>query len=66
MPLSLAEHAQRRPDADQFDWQPADDLRPEVTGDREVDLRLVHVVHSPTSHCSAGDVPLDGPLEPKS
>ena len=59
LPLALAEHARLRPDADQFDWQPSPELRPLPQGDRDVELRLVHLVHSPTSHCSAGDVPLD-------
>lgn len=65
LPLALTEHARRRPDAAQFDWQPTEDLRRQVDNDREVELRLVHVVHSPASHCSAGDVPLDGPLLPR-
>lgn len=58
LPVALAEHARLRPTADQFGWQPADDLRPDSSGDVEVELRLAHLVHSPSSHCSAGDVPL--------
>ena len=63
LPLALAEHARLRPGAEQFSWQPSPTLRPEPQGDREVELRLVHLVHSPTSHCSAGDVPLEGPSQ---
>ncbi|WP_375425028.1 phytanoyl-CoA dioxygenase family protein [uncultured Friedmanniella sp.] len=65
MPVALREHAARRPRHDQFDWQPSADLRPSAVEDTAVELRLAHVVHSPTSHCSAGDVPLDQPLRPR-
>lgn len=66
VPVALAAHAQRRPDLAPFDWQPSADLRPQTSGDTEVELRLAHLVHSPGSHCSAGDVPLDDPLQPRS
>ncbi|WP_375430814.1 phytanoyl-CoA dioxygenase family protein [uncultured Friedmanniella sp.] len=58
MPVALAEHARLRPDAAEFAWQPAEDLRPDSSGDREVELRLAHLVSSPGSFCSAGDVAL--------
>ena len=57
VPLGLASHATRRPTAAQFSWQPADELRPAPAADAQTELRVVHSVHSPGSHCSAGDVP---------
>ncbi len=57
VPLGLAEHARLRPAADQFDWRPSDSLRPAPAADTETELRVAHSVHSPGSHCSAGDVP---------
>lgn len=57
LPLALAEHRRARPASSQFSWSPSADLRPVPQGDRDAELRLVHVVHSPSSHCSAGDVP---------
>ena len=58
LPLALAEHARRRPAADQFDWQPSSELRPTPQDNDEEELRIVHLVHSPSSFCSAGDVPM--------
>jgi hypothetical protein len=66
VPLALREHARARPEADQFDWRPSDGLRPVTRGEAEVELRLAHVVHTPMSWCSAGDVPLDRPPVPGS
>ncbi len=57
VPLGLAEHARLRPEADQFGWHPSDAVRPEPAADTATELRVVHSVHSPGSHCSAGDVP---------
>ncbi len=59
LPLALDEPRRRRPASPQFDWQPSPQLRPVTDQDREVELRLAHLVHSPGSHCSAGDVPLE-------
>lgn len=66
MPVAIREHAERRPQRDQFDWRPSADLRPQTGDDAEVELRLAHLVHSPGSYCSAGDVPMDPPLLPRS
>jgi ectoine hydroxylase-related dioxygenase (phytanoyl-CoA dioxygenase family) len=56
IPLGLAEYAERNPAAEQFAWQPSDDLRPTSISDRETELRVVHTVHSPGAYCSAGSV----------
>lgn len=58
LPLALAEHVRRRPDADQFDWQATSELRPTPQDDGAEELRIAHLVHSPSSFCSAGDVAL--------
>ena len=55
LPLALRAHAEARPDADQFDWQPSPALRPPPLDDIEAELRVVHEVWSPGSFCSAGD-----------
>jgi ectoine hydroxylase-related dioxygenase (phytanoyl-CoA dioxygenase family) len=56
MPLALAEHAAARPDIRQFTWSPDPELRPAPADDREAELRIIHVGHTPGSYCSAGSV----------
>jgi ectoine hydroxylase-related dioxygenase (phytanoyl-CoA dioxygenase family) len=59
VPVGLRRHAQAFPDADQFQWNIAPDFRPEVTDDDEVELKVAHVVHTPSAYCSAGSVTKD-------
>jgi len=56
VPLALAEAARSRPDVPGFEWRAEPWLRPESSGDTETELRVVHTVHSPSAHCSAGSV----------
>ena len=55
LPLALRRHAERFPDADQFDWRVSDEFRPMVSGDEAEELRVAHIVNMPGSYCSAGD-----------
>jgi hypothetical protein len=56
LPLAIDAYGQANPGAKAFAWDIADDLRPNVGS--ESLLRVAHVVHTPGSYCSAGDVPL--------
>lgn len=57
LPLGLEAHARRFPGQEQFRWNASPELRPEMTGDADAELRIAHLVHSPGSYCSAGSVP---------
>ena len=59
IPLGLRAHRRRFPAHAQFDWRVDDGLRPDVGADEHEELRVVHAVHSPGSHCSAGSVALN-------
>ncbi len=54
VPLGLKRYVQAYPDAPQFQWQVADQFRPQMTDDEAAELKVVHVVHMPGSYCSAG------------
>ena len=54
VPLALAERARWVDTDQQFDWRIAADLRPMVTDDAAVELRVVHTAHTPGEWCSAG------------
>ena len=56
LPLAIAEHARSRRGKQPFTWRADTSLRPKTTGDNETELRVVHTVHSPSTHCSAGSV----------
>jgi ectoine hydroxylase-related dioxygenase (phytanoyl-CoA dioxygenase family) len=55
LPLGLQRYAQMRPNSEQFQWNVADEFRPETTGSEEHELKIAHLVHTPGSFCSAGD-----------
>ncbi|HEY5004770.1 MAG TPA: phytanoyl-CoA dioxygenase family protein [Ktedonobacteraceae bacterium] len=55
VPLGLQRYAQRYPDHEQFQWNIADEFRPQTTGSEEQELKIAHLVHTPGSFCSAGD-----------
>jgi ectoine hydroxylase-related dioxygenase (phytanoyl-CoA dioxygenase family) len=55
IPLALDAYAQANPGRPGYIWQIDPALRPAPTEGSE--LRIAHMVHSPGSYCSAGDVP---------
>ncbi len=55
IPLALEAYARANPGQPGYVWQVDPDLRPVPTAGPE--LRIVHIVHTPGSYCSAGDVP---------
>lgn len=57
VPVALAAHQHTYPDRTQFGWNAAGAHRPVPRGDDEVELRIVHEIHTSGSYCSAGDVP---------
>ena len=57
LPLGLEAHARRFPDSEQFQWNASPEVRPQMSGDADAELRIAHLVHSPGSYCSAGSVP---------
>ncbi len=57
VPLALRRHRRAYPQADQFAWGVTDDFRPAMTDDEDAELRVAHIVHTPGSYCSAGNVP---------
>lgn len=56
VPLALERYRQAFPDGPQFRWNVSPELRPEITGSEEQELKIAHLVHSPGSYCSAGSV----------
>jgi ectoine hydroxylase-related dioxygenase (phytanoyl-CoA dioxygenase family) len=57
LPIGLEAYRRAYPDHDQFDWQINSAYRPPVSADPSAALRIPHLVHTPGSYCSAGDVP---------
>lgn len=57
VPLGLEEHRRQNPDEAPFEWNISERRAPVVGSDREAELRIAHLVHSPGSYCSAGSVP---------
>ena len=55
LPLALEAYANANPGQAAFTWRADPDFRPAATSGAE--LRVAHLVHSPGSYCSAGDVP---------
>jgi hypothetical protein len=55
---ALEAYAAANPGQPGFVWQIKPDLRPAAVPG--TDLRVLHLVHSPASYCSAGDVPAKG------
>jgi hypothetical protein len=56
IPIGLEAHHSAFPDRDQFTWKIADRYRPDLSGDREQELKIAHLVHTAGTWCSAGDV----------
>jgi hypothetical protein len=56
IPVAQAAHALADPSATPFPWRISDDLRPQPLGDEAAELRVAHLVHTPGTYCSAGDV----------
>ena len=54
LPLALEAYAAANPGRPGFMWRADPGLRPPLM---EAELRVPHIVHSPGSYCSAGDVP---------
>ncbi len=57
VPIAVDAHQQASPEAPQFEWQIDESLQPQITNDREQELKIVHLVHSSPAFCSAGSVP---------
>ena len=55
LPLAFEAYANANPGQPGFAWQIDPELRPAAAS--ETELRVLHLVHSPGSYCSAGDVP---------
>lgn len=55
LPLAFEAYSKANPGQPGFAWQIDPDLRPPTTS--ETELRVLHLVHTPGSYCSAGDVP---------
>jgi ectoine hydroxylase-related dioxygenase (phytanoyl-CoA dioxygenase family) len=55
LPLALEAYAQANPGQPGFTWRADAEFRPEVA--EGAALRVPHLVHTPGSYCSAGDVP---------
>jgi ectoine hydroxylase-related dioxygenase (phytanoyl-CoA dioxygenase family) len=55
VPVALEAYRQAYPDADQFEWKIDEDYRPQSSNDREAELKIAHLVHTPSAFCSAGD-----------
>lgn len=53
IPVALKHYQDEFPNRPQFHWNCDPAHRPNMTGDEETELRLVHTVHSPGSYCSA-------------
>jgi ectoine hydroxylase-related dioxygenase (phytanoyl-CoA dioxygenase family) len=60
LPLAFAAYAKANPGQLGFVWQIDPDLRPSAIS--ETELRVLHLVHTPGSYCSAGDVPAKASL----
>jgi ectoine hydroxylase-related dioxygenase (phytanoyl-CoA dioxygenase family) len=57
MPIALDAYERAFPQAEQFAWMIDDTYRPDFGGDREQELKVVHLVHTSPAFCSAGDSP---------
>ncbi len=55
LPVGLRHYQQAFPHAEQFQWNIAEEFRPDVTEDDEHELSIAHVVHMNGAYCSAGD-----------
>lgn len=55
VPIALNRYQHAFPDQSQFMWRVDQEFRPASTSDEEQELKIVHVVHSSGSYCSAGD-----------
>lgn len=53
VPLAIARYRAAFPDREFFEWNIAPHYRPEMSGDEEAELRVVHTVHTRGSYCSA-------------
>jgi hypothetical protein len=58
IPLGLEAYRDAFPDHDQFTWQIDNRYCPDFSGNHERELKIVHVVHTSSAWCSAGDVPI--------
>ena len=56
VPLGLKAHQRAYPDKDQFSWGVSQEFRPQNVGSEAEELKVAHLVHSPGSFCSAGDI----------
>ena len=56
LPVALRKHQEAFPDAEPFAWRVNDKFRPQVSGNDEVELKVVHEVHNESAFCSAGSV----------
>lgn len=55
IPVALRQHQEQFPNQDQFHWQVSSQYRPEVSNNDEIELKVVHLVHTEAAFCSAGD-----------
>jgi ectoine hydroxylase-related dioxygenase (phytanoyl-CoA dioxygenase family) len=58
LPLALEAYRAAYPDLPQFQWHADAQYREGLKTNREEVLRVLHKVHTPGSHCSAGSVPM--------
>ncbi len=59
LPLALKHHAIQYPQESRFEWQAAPYLRPEISADEAVELKVAHLGHTPGAYCSATSAPAD-------
>lgn len=53
IPLALKRFAAKQPQHEQFDWQVADQFRPQPLGDDDAELKVAHLWHLAGTYCSA-------------
>lgn len=56
LPVAQRRHQQAFPEKEPFQWKADAQLRPQVSGDDAVELKVAHLVHTPAEFCSAGSV----------
>jgi ectoine hydroxylase-related dioxygenase (phytanoyl-CoA dioxygenase family) len=56
VPVGLDAYEKAFPQADQFAWTITDEYRPNFSDNREQELKIAHLVHTPSAFCSAGSV----------
>ncbi len=55
LPIAMRRFAKAFPGEEQFQWKISDAFRPPVLPEEAVELKILHLAHTPGSYCSAGD-----------